>query len=43
MTGAAVKLRMLTDRDIGLSEQDEVEGEALRDILRIVERELKVP
>jgi hypothetical protein len=41
LTGAVVKLRMLTERDIGLSEQDEVEGEALRDVLRIVERELK--
>jgi hypothetical protein len=43
LTGAAVKLRLLTDRCIGLSEHcpDAVEGEALRDILRVVERELK--
>jgi hypothetical protein len=43
LVGAAVKLRLLTDDAIGLSEScsDEAEGEALRDILRVVQRELK--
>ena len=43
LVGAAVKLRLLTDHAIGLSEdcQDEAEGEALRDVRRVVERELK--
>jgi hypothetical protein len=39
-----VKLRLLTDDAIGLSEScsDEAEGEALRDIHRVIERGLKV-
>jgi hypothetical protein len=41
LVGAAVKLRLLTDDAIGLSEScsDEAEGEALRDIRRVVQRE----
>jgi len=40
--GVAVKLALLTDEAIGLPEScsDEVEGEALRDIRRMVEGEL---
>jgi len=43
LVGVAVKLRLLTDEAIGLSEScpDEVEGEALRDICRVIEQELK--
>jgi hypothetical protein len=43
LVGAAVKLRLLTDDAIGLSEScsDEAEGEALRDIHRVIERGLK--
>ena len=43
LVGAAVKLRLLTDRAIGLAAgfEDEVEGIALRDVRRIVERELR--
>ena len=43
LVGVAVKLALLTDDAIGLSEScsDEAEGEALRDIRRVVEGELK--
>jgi hypothetical protein len=41
LTGAAVKLRLPTDVHRAIEHcQDAVEGEALRNILRVVEREL---
>lgn len=44
LAGAAVKLRMLTDRQVGvcdLLDDAGTEADALRDIRRVVERELK--
>ena len=46
LAGAAIKLRMLTDREIGIGdllENAEAELTALRDVRRVVEREAKIP